>query len=144
MCNAQHDKRSVDSIRNGHQKNNNKHQIKEQQFDVLINGVIDKLALSYYQTLDGDGNYQLGGRKALRKPKRIQECNEAGIVVVSIEVDRTGKVIKAVPGVRGTTNNTKCLLDPAKAAALATKFNADPKAPSKQIGKIIYRFSLSN
>lgn len=107
----------------------------------------DPNASSYYGTgkgLDGDGNYQLGGRKALGKPKRVQECNEAGTVVVSIEVDRSGKVIKAVPGVRGTTNNSRCLLEPAKAAALATKFNADGKAPSKQVGKIVYRFSLSD
>ncbi|RMB57145.1 energy transducer TonB [Dokdonia sinensis] len=107
----------------------------------------DPNASSYYGTgtgLDGDGNYQLGGRKALGKPKRQQDCNEAGIVVVSIEVDRNGKVIKAVPGVRGTTNNSRCLTEPAKAAALATKFNADSKAPSKQIGKIVYRFSLSD
>lgn len=107
----------------------------------------DPNASSYYGTgkgLDGDGNYQLGGRKALGKPKKQQECNESGIVVVSIEVDRSGKVIKATPGVRGTTNNTRCLLEPAKAAALATRFNNDNNAPSKQIGKIVYRFSLSD
>ena len=107
----------------------------------------DPNASSYYGTgkgLDGDGNYQLGGRKALSKPKRVQECNEAGIVVVSIEVDRNGNVIKAVPGVRGTTNNSRCLLEPAKAAALATRFNPDDNAPTRQIGKIVYRFSLSD
>ncbi|WP_416439973.1 energy transducer TonB [Leeuwenhoekiella sp. A16] len=107
----------------------------------------DPNASSYYGTgkgLDGDGNYQLGGRKAVSKPKRVQECNEAGIVVVSIEVDRNGNVIKATPGVRGTTNNTKCLLEPAKEAALATRFNSDDKAPSRQIGKIVYKFSLSD
>jgi len=106
----------------------------------------DPNAKSYYGTgkgLDGDGNYLLGGRKALNKKKIIQDCNESGIVVVSIEVDRNGKVIKAMPGVRGTTNNSPCLLDPAKRAALATIFNKDDKAPSKQIGKIIYRFSFS-
>ncbi|WP_028377525.1 energy transducer TonB [Leeuwenhoekiella sp. MAR_2009_132] len=106
----------------------------------------DPNASSYYGTgkgLDGDGNYQLGGRKALSKPKRVQECNEAGIVVVSIEVDRNGNVIKATPGVRGTTNNSRCLLDPARAAAMATKFNGDTDAPSRQIGKIVYKFSLS-
>ncbi|RXG14037.1 outer membrane transport energization protein TonB [Leeuwenhoekiella aestuarii] len=106
----------------------------------------DPNASSYYgngKGLDGDGNYQLGGRKALSKPKRVQDCNEAGIVVVSIEVDRNGNVIKATPGVRGTTNNSRCLLDPAKAAALATKFNPDTDAPSRQIGKIVYKFSLS-
>lgn len=107
----------------------------------------DPNASSYYGTgkgLDGDGNYQLGGRRALNKEKYQQDCNEAGTVVVSIEVDRTGKVISATPGVRGTTNNSRCLLEPAKRAALATKFNADSNAPSKQIGKIVYRFSLSN
>lgn len=106
----------------------------------------DPNASAYYGTgkgLDGDGNYQLGGRKALNKEKFVQECNEAGIVVVSIEVDRNGNVIHATPGVKGTTNNTRCLLEPAKRAALATKFNADENAPSKQIGKIIYKFSLS-
>lgn len=101
---------------------------------------------SYYgvgKGLDGDGNYLLGGRKALNKEKYVQDCNEAGIVVVSIEVDKTGKVISATPGVKGTTNNSRCLLEPAKRAALATKFNEDNKAPSKQIGKIIYHFKLS-
>jgi len=107
----------------------------------------DPNAKSYYGTgkgLDGDGNYLLGGRKALNKEKFVQDCNEAGIVVVSIEVDRNGKVTNATAGVRGTTNNSKCLLDPAKRAALATRFNSDSKAPAKQIGKIIYKFSLSN
>ena len=106
----------------------------------------DPNAQSYYGTgkgLDGDGNYQLGGRKALNKEKFVQDCNESGTVLVSIEVDRNGRVISATPGVRGTTNNSRCLLEPAKRAALATRFNSDDKAPTKQIGKIVYRFSLS-
>lgn len=106
----------------------------------------DPNAKNYYGTgkgLDGDGNYLLGGRKPLNKPRDPQECNEAGIVYVSIEVDQNGNVLKAVPGVRGTTNNTKCLLDKAKQNALATKFNSDSQAPAKQIGKIIYNFTLS-
>jgi protein TonB len=107
----------------------------------------DPNAKSYYgngKGLDGDGNYLLGGRKALNKEKFVQECNEAGTVVVSIEVDRNGNVTSAIAGVRGTTNNSKCLLDPAKKAAMATRFNIDTKAPAKQIGKIIYKFSLSD
>lgn len=107
----------------------------------------DPNALNYYgvgKGIDGDGNYLLGGRKALNKEKYLQDCNEAGTVVVSIEVDRNGKVINARPGVKGTTNNSPCLLEPAKKAALATRFNQDDNAPSRQIGKIIYRFSLSD
>ena len=106
----------------------------------------DPNAKNYYGTgkgLDGDGNYLLGGRKPLNKPRNPQECNEKGKVVVSIAVDRNGNVIKATPGVRGTQNNTKCLLDKAKENAMATKFNSDGDAPAKQIGKIIYNFTLS-
>lgn len=106
----------------------------------------DPNASSYYGSgkgLDGDGNYQLGGRQALNKEKFMQDCNESGTVVVGIEVDREGKVINATPGIRGTTNMAACLIEPAKKAALATKFNADENAPVKQVGRIIYRFSLS-
>lgn len=106
----------------------------------------DPNASSYYGSgkgLDGDGNYQLGGRQALNKEKFMQNCNESGTVVVGIEVDRNGNVTQATPGIRGTTNTASCLMEPAKKAALATKFNADENAPTKQVGKIIYRFSLS-
>ena len=89
------------------------------------------------------GDYQLGNRKPLTRPKPDYICNEEGLVVVSIEVDVYGKVIKATPGVKGSTNTAACLLSQAKDAALKTKWEADSKAPSKQIGIIKYRFSLS-
>jgi len=91
----------------------------------------------------GDSNYNLSGRNALSKPIEKPECNEEGIVVVSIEVDREGKVIKASPGAKGTTNTAPCLMNPAKEAALKTTWNADKNAPIKQIGTIIYKFSLA-
>jgi outer membrane biosynthesis protein TonB len=91
----------------------------------------------------GDKNYNLAGRNALSKPIEKPDCNEEGLVVVSIEVDNSGKVIKATAGVKGSTNTAKCLLDPAKSAALKTKWNMDPNAPNKQRGTIVYRFSLS-
>lgn len=92
----------------------------------------------------GDGgNYNLAGRKALSKPIEQPDCQEEGIVVVRIQVDKNGKVINAVPGVKGSTNTAACLLRPAKVAALKTKWNADGNAPSKQTGTIIYKFTLS-
>jgi len=106
----------------------------------------DPNASSYYgigKGLDGDGNYLLGGRRAIHKKIIVQDCNQEGIVVVDIDVDRNGNVTKAIPGVKGTTNNSKCLLEPAKRAALETKFNSDANAPARQVGRIIYRFSLS-
>lgn len=106
----------------------------------------DPNASSYYgigKGLDGDGNYLLGGRRAVDKVIIIQDCNQEGIVVVDIDVDRNGNVTKAIPGVRGTTNNSRCLLDPARQAAMQTKFNSDSNAPARQMGRIVYRFSLS-
>jgi protein TonB len=89
------------------------------------------------------GNYNLAGRKALSKPIEQPDCQEEGIVVVRITVDKNGNVISAIAGVKGSTNTAGCLLKPAKVAALKTKWNADDKAPSKQTGTIIYKFSLS-
>ncbi|MFD2696610.1 energy transducer TonB [Mesonia sediminis] len=106
----------------------------------------DPNAKSYYgqgKGLDGDGNYRLGGRKALNKEKFVQECNESGVVVVKIEVNQQGQVIRATPGARGTTNTAPCLMEPAKRAALATRFNSDANAPAKQTGFIEYEFKLS-
>ena len=91
----------------------------------------------------GNGDYLLGNRKPLSKPKPNYICNEEGLVVVRIEVDVNGKVIKATPGVKGSTNTASCLVSQAKEAAFKTRWEADANAPSKQIGTIKYRFSLS-
>lgn len=92
----------------------------------------------------GGGNYRLGNRKALSKPEPKDDCiNEFGKVVVEIQVDRNGNVIKANPQGKGTNTISKCLKNRAKEAALKTRFNPDSKAPAKQTGTIIYNFSLS-
>jgi len=104
----------------------------------------DPNAKGYYGSGgDGGGNYRLGNRQALSKPKPAYECNEEGNVYVSITVDKSGNVVSAQPGAKGTTNSAPCLLESAKAAALKTKFSPDETAPAKQIGLIIYNFSLS-
>jgi colicin import membrane protein len=105
----------------------------------------DPNASGYYGNGGGGGNgdYQLGNRKPVSRPKPNYICNEEGLVVVSIEVDVNGRVIKATPGVKGSTNTSDCLLSQAKEAALKTKWSSDNNAPTKQIGTIKYRFSLS-
>ena len=105
----------------------------------------DANSLKYYgNTSSGsDGAYNLAGRKALLKPKEQPDCEEEGTVVVRIQVDKNGKVVHAMAGIKGTTNSAPCLLKPAKQAALRTQWNADSKAPTKQVGTIIYKFTLS-
>lgn len=90
----------------------------------------------------GGSGYSLNGRKALSKPAPKYTCNEEGKVVVEVTVDQNGKTISATPGVKGTTNTASCLLEQAKIAALNTKWSADSNAAAKQVGKIIYNFSL--
>ena len=94
----------------------------------------------------GSGNgsgYSLGNRKAISKPAPKYTCNEAGKVVVEVSVDRNGKTIDAIAGVKGTTNTAKCLLDQARIAAMNTKWDASSDAPEKQVGKIVYNFNLN-
>ena len=87
-------------------------------------------------------NYNLAGRKVLSTPKEQPDCQEEGRVVVRVQVDNNGNVIAALAGVKGTTNSAPCLKKSAKEAALRTQWNADLAAPSKQVGTIIYTFSL--
>ncbi|WP_339841250.1 energy transducer TonB [uncultured Maribacter sp.] len=105
----------------------------------------DPYATSYYGSPgsgSGTGGYGLNGRSLVNKGKVQQECNESGIVVVKIVVDRNGKVISAEPGVRGTTNNNPCLLAPAKKTAFMHKWNLDSNAPSQQVGFVVVNFKL--
>lgn len=105
----------------------------------------DPYATSYYGSPgsgSGTGGYGLNGRSLVNKGKVPQECNESGRVVVKIVVDRNGKVVSATPGVRGTTNNNPCLLEPAKKTAFMHKWNLDSNAPSEQIGFVVVNFKL--
>jgi hypothetical protein len=89
------------------------------------------------------GGYSLGNRKAISKPAPKYTCNEEGKVVVEVSVDRNGQTISATAGIKGTTNTAKCLLEQAKIAAMNTRWDASSDAPEKQVGKIVYNFSLN-
>lgn len=91
----------------------------------------------------GGVGYGLNGRGSASFKKYEQNCNEYGLVVVRIEVNRQGNVIKAEPGVRGTTNTDPCLLEPAKKIALSHKWPADSNAPERQIGFVSINFDIS-
>ncbi|WP_425234217.1 energy transducer TonB [Ulvibacterium sp.] len=105
----------------------------------------DPYATSYYGSPgsgSGTGGYGLNGRSLVSKGKEKQNCNQEGRVVVKIVVDRNGNVVSATPGVKGTTNNDPCLLDPARKTAFKHKWNLDSNAPSQQIGFVVVNFKL--
>ena len=108
-----------------------------------LNG--DPYASSYFGdpgTGSGGVGYGLNGRGKPTKQVYKQECNESGLVVVQIEVDRNGNVVKATPGYKGTENTAACLLEPAKKIALSHKWKADSNAPVRQIGFVSINFKL--
>jgi len=102
-------------------------------------------ATSHYGPGAGNGaggGYGLNGRSLVSRGKVQQDCNEEGRVVVEIVVDKNGKVIKATPGKRGTTNTHPCLYEPARKTAFKHRWNLDAKAPNQQIGFVVVNFKL--
>lgn len=90
----------------------------------------------------GGVGYGLKGRGRASYKTLKQDCNESGMVIVKIIVNNNGNVVDAVAGVKGTTNTSQCLLEPAKKIALSHKWPADSKAPATQIGFVKVNFKL--
>jgi outer membrane biosynthesis protein TonB len=91
----------------------------------------------------GEGiEFSLVGRSSVRLPIPEFDTQKEGKVVVRVRVDRTGKVIFAEPGVKGSTTLDSDLLAAAKQAALASRFNKKDDAPMVQEGTISYVFRL--
>ncbi len=89
----------------------------------------------------GGVGYGLGGRGKISNDIFKQECNQEGLVVVEIRVDRSGKVVKATPGIKGTTG-ISCLFEAAKKTALSFKFTPNENAPNPQVGFVSINFAL--
>jgi outer membrane biosynthesis protein TonB len=93
----------------------------------------------------GDGiSYSLGGRGSLVLHKPSYDSKEQGKVVVTIKVDKNGKVTSAVAGAKGTNVSDQTLWQLAKDAALKSEFVSDPNAPDTQVGTITYNFIRQN
>ena len=81
-----------------------------------------------------------------RKIQNLKDINihdvsqETGIVVVTITVDKYGKVSKAIPGGRGSNTTSATLYKKAQQAAMNAKFDAQPGAAEEQRGTITFNF----
>ncbi len=100
-----------------------------------------------YDGLGGKGNgvsYSLGNRKAKSLPKPVYDSEDQGKVVVSIWVDKTGKVTRAEITQKGTNVTDIKLRNMARQAALKAKFTPDIEAAEVQKGSITYNFIKLN
>ncbi len=89
-----------------------------------------------------DISYALQGRGYQKLPHPKYDYQGEGKVVVEVSVDRNGKVVQAVPGVKGSSTLDDYLLKVAKDAAMAATFEVKPDAPMVQKGTITYTFIL--
>jgi hypothetical protein len=84
-------------------------------------------------------SYFLEGRKASKLSIPAYRCMGAGQVTVLISVDNSGTVVAAKVD-ESVSSTDGCLRSFAVRAARLSRFSADPKAPAKQQGNIIYQF----
>jgi protein TonB len=95
--------------------------------------------------IGNSGDYRLGNRKALSRPKPVYDCPEEGRVVVKVYVNKSGQVTEAIAGEKipngpASTTSSSCLYSRAESAAKRTTWQGDANAPDRQIGYIIYNF----
>ena len=87
-------------------------------------------------------SYSLQGRGFQALPPPKYDYQGEGRVVVEVSVDRSGKVVQATPGTKGSTTLDEYLLKVAKEAALGARFEVKQDAPAIQKGTITYNFIL--
>ena len=109
-------------------------------FQLNIDSAIYSDAEPMNKPSSDDGYILSDDRLAISKIKPKYLCEESGTVVVKIWVNREGITIRALPGVRGTTESSPCLLKEAESAALKTTWTPYFNAPELQIGHITYNF----
>ena len=84
-------------------------------------------------------SYYLEGRNASKLSIPAYRCMGAGEVTVLITVDNSGTVIAAKVD-ESVSSTDGCLRSFAVRAARLSRFSADPKAPARQTGNIVYQF----
>ena len=83
----------------------------------------------------------LDNRKLVFKGIAENKCTESGRIVLSVQVNPKGSVVKAAVG-RGTTSTSKCLQEAAIAAALLSTFEKDKTAAALQAGRLVFNFKV--
>lgn len=90
----------------------------------------------------GGVGLSLAGRKFLSKPVINDDGQSQGLVKVSIQVDKGGKIISAEAGARGTTISNTTLWAKCEKAVLGVKLNSLESAPDIQSGIVTFTFRL--
>ena len=84
-------------------------------------------------------SYQLRDRKDIDLPNPVYTCYGSGKVVINVEVDNLGKVLKNTYNKTASTTANECLIDAALEYSKQARFNTDASR-NKQLGTITFNF----
>jgi hypothetical protein len=84
--------------------------------------------------------YDLTGRTHTYLPIPIYKCQGSGKIVLTIEVNQKGIVVKAFIIENQSTTADACLRETALKTAFISRFNSDYKSPITQTGTLSYQF----
>ncbi|PKA82678.1 hypothetical protein ATE92_0814 [Ulvibacter sp. MAR_2010_11] len=117
-----------------------KEKIKEAQEKIVSsNKQLDKITASKAKSRKTTISYSLVDRKALYLPNPVYTCEGSGKVVITIEVNNLGKVVKTAYNKSASTTANECLIDSALEYAKEARFTTDP-GNTQQLGTISYNF----
>lgn len=119
------------------QRDQNFKQDSLQHISDRLENELDSLKSTFYQA-GSSVSYKLGKRYARKLPIPVFKCENGGMVIIDIQVNPSGRVVKA-------TVNTKSdpdvqLQETAVDAALRAIFNSKGDAPAIEYGTITYNF----
>ncbi len=84
-------------------------------------------------------SYQLINRRDMDLPNPVYTCYGSGKVVINIEVNNLGKVVKNSYNRTASTTSNECLIDAALEYSEQARFNTDA-SKTKQLGTITFNF----
>jgi len=90
----------------------------------------------------GGGSFDLAGRGIGRAPKITEKPEQSGKVVLTIFVDRSGKVTRTTQKLDKSTTTNQTLVQMAKKAALESTFTPKADAAAEQRGEMTFVFIL--
>lgn len=100
------------------------------------------LANNYDGTGSGNGGLNMAQRSWVNKPSVEDNHRSTGRIVVEIQVDKNGNVVKATAGAKGTTITDYDLFTRCENAAKNAKLNSPQNAPDVQVGYVTFVFKV--
>ncbi|MBB2150933.1 energy transducer TonB [Pedobacter gandavensis] len=102
----------------------------------------DPLANNYGEGGSGFGETPIALRKFTNLVTPQDDGQKTGKIAVRIKINKSGIVIDATPGVKGTTLNDRELWQKCREAVMGARLTQADNAPDVQIGVVVFNFKV--